>query len=599
MSDDPAHREITHITPLVAAESDYKFNWRLFKRIWRLAKPYWVRKAAWPSWLAMIVLLAYLAVSTVFNVQLAAALRDLTDALVGRNESAYSTALFQFGVFSAAVALGPIAMSVPDTWLGAHWRQWLTTRLVDQYLEERTYFDIALFDDLDNPDQRIQETVKPFVNSITTFPRSYLMQVVNVVSGVSILSTVSTNLIFVSFAIGTVQVIITLLVVLPTIKMNFVSTVAEADLRYGLLHVRENAEAVAFFHGEVAERDHILKRLATAIKRYLQLTYYVSIVSNGISTFFQVLWAVLPYLLLVPSYLAGEITFGQIAQGAAGSVFIINAIQGMSVVLPSVAGVAPYAIRLAQITERLDALKAGRTVDDGRSVRWETTEDSVELQGVTIETPRGEQELVRDLTMRLGTASSLMIVGPTGVGKSSVLRTMAGLWRRGKGGLFLPSHEHCMFLPQRPYMILGDLREQLLYPHYPEVDDEALQAILERVQLPDLTHKYGGLSVTRDWTRTLSLGEQQRIAFARILVSKPRFVFLDEATSAVDIKTENSLYRMLRAIGCSFISVGHRPSLLDHHTNVLSLAPGGGWRMQLVDDFREEEVRKGTEGQAV
>jgi putative ATP-binding cassette transporter len=173
------------------------------------------------------------------------------------------------------------------------------------------------------------------------------------------------------------------------------------------------------------------------------------------------------------------------------------------------------------------------------------------------------------------------VVGPSGCGKSSLLRAIAGLWDSGAGKLIRPALQHMLFLPQRPYMVLGDLRTQLLYPTLERaVDDSELASALERVNLPQLIERCGGFSVELDFGKLLSVGEQQRLAIARVLLAKPRYVVLDEATSALDATNEQALYELLRSTKASLVSVAHRPELEQYHAQVLELNGDGGWQLR-------------------
>ena len=180
-----------------------------------------------------------------------------------------------------------------------------------------------------------------------------------------------------------------------------------------------------------------------------------------------------------------------------------------------------------------------------------------------------------------------MIVGASGCGKSSLLRAIAGLWRSGRGRVIRPDARQMLFLPQRPYMLLGSLRSQLLYPQQDmEIGDEKLQCLLEQVNLPDLIRRSGGLDAELDWAKVLSVGEQQRVAFARVLLIAPRYAILDEATSALDIANEERLYEQLAGNGTTLISVGHRPSIAKYHPQVLELKGDGGWQLYQTGDYR-------------
>ena len=196
---------------------------------------------------------------------------------------------------------------------------------------------------------------------------------------------------------------------------------------------------------------------------------------------------------------------------------------------------------------------------------------------------------MRELSLAVEAGQGLMVVGASGCGKSSLLRAIVGLWDSGSGKILRPHSDEIMFLPQQPYMLLGSLRSQLLYPRQErQVGDQELLALLERVNLPDLAERSGGLDAELDWEKTLSMGEQQRLAFARLLLTQPRYAILDEATSALDLANERWLYQQLMDGQTTLISVGHRSTLLAYHSQVLELDGNGGWQAHVAQGYRFE-----------
>jgi putative ATP-binding cassette transporter len=584
---------MTDARTIYASPKDYKVTRELLARLWRLAKPFWAQKKHWPWWILAVVLLVTPPSMSWLYYKLAHINADMTNAIIAKERAKYISLFWYTTAVGMGIWLVQAVMNYLQNLLYIRWRWWLSDYMVARYLNKRTYYDIALHEDLDNPDQRIQENVEPVISTIANLPSQILTQVMGLITGGIIVASISKAMTWYVVGYSVLATVVTLLLYTPLIRLNFMNTVAEADFRYGLLHVRENAETVAFYRGEASEHEQIRGRLDTTVRRRLSIVNYL-VVMSGVNQAMSQLWELSPFFLIAPLFFEGKIEYGAIAMAVTAASQMKGALTTLTTFIPTLAGAAPQAVRLAQILERFDQMDAARAKEDIAQIEVGSS-PTVSMHGVNLETPGGEQTLVRNLDFQLGPGENLIIVGQTGIGKSSLLRAMAGMWRRGTGTMTMPPIEECLFLPQKPYMILADLRSQLLYPrarreHFEDVD---LQRALDQVCLPHLLEKHGGLDAVRDWAKVLSLGEQQRIGFARVLISRPKYVFLDEATSAIDVETEGRLYGLISEIGASCISVGHRESILRFHDRALHLRPGGNWEILPAKDVlppRETEL---------
>ncbi len=304
---------------------------------------------------------------------------------------------------------------------------------------------------------------------------------------------------------------------------------------------------------------------------------------------------VLPVLVVAPMFMRGQVEFGVVTQAAGAFAAVLAAV---SLIITQFGGLSSYLAgvqRLGSLWDQLDEHDA-----EEERITFEATnipeENSriVKLDGLTICTPVVMKTLVEKLTFELHKGQSLIIMGASGTGKSSVLRTIAGLWPGACGLLERPAANQLMFLPQRPYMVEGCLRDQLLYP-YPDrgASDEEIREVVEAVNLSDVLERVeGDLDRVVDWNNMLSLGEQQRVAFARLFLRKPKFAFLDEATSALDEENQAHLYQAIKESGIGFISVGHRTTLVPYHDRLLTLDRSGSWEIEDVEAAPDVQLAK-------
>ena len=561
-----------------------RFNLRLFKQFWTIAKLYWGSEEKWKArgflFLLVVLLVAYTGLSVLLNQKQGA----MISALSAQDQQRFwQTVLIFVGILVAYAPLFAGYVYLRDR-LGLLWRRWLTNRFINNYLDNRAYYALNTSNsetDIDNPDQRIAEDVRSFTLESLQFLLVVAGSILQMIAFSNVLWGISRPLVgfLVIYAvIGTV--VTTGIFGKPLVRLNFEQLKKEANFRFSLIRIRENAEAIAFYRGEVQESNQAKNRFMEAFDNYSRLIFW-QLNLNVFKNAYEFVPYIIPAIVVAPSIFSGDIEVGKVteAQGAFMRVFfsvnvIVDRFQEITSFGAGIGRLSSFSEYLAQQADAADAESAETPIIQ------RSEDDRLALASLTLQTPNYQRTLVEDLSIMLSAGQGMLVVGPSGCGKSSLLRAIAGLWNSGDGTVVRPTLEKILFLPQRPYMVLGTLRDQMLYPNTDaEVTDEDLKQILQQVNLADLDSRFGGFGAEKDWAKVLSLGEQQRLTFARLLTNKPAYAILDEATSALDLKNEESLYRYLQSAGTTFLSVGHRSTLVDYHQSVLKLSEDKTWSL--------------------
>ena len=555
--------------------------WRQFLNV---AKPYWLGQDRWRAWGMLLLLIALMLVETEVAVMLNKQTGEMTSALAGKDGARFWN--------SVRTCLLILAFAIPAyafyyymrDLFANYWRRWLTGRFLDGYLEGRKYYELGSNSEIDNPDQRISEDINTFTGRSINFLLIFLGSVMQLIAFSSVLWSISHLLVGVLAIYATAGTVIALYFFgNPLIRLNFCQLQREADFRFSLMRLRENAESIAFYRGEDQERVHINSRFDKAFHNFARLIKSQRTLNLFQRTFSQ-LTLVLPGVLLVERVLSGELEVGQAVQAAGAFTAVLGAV---GVIVDNFESLS----RFVAGTERLQTLSkillpdAPQAIDTTPRIETRAGEQFA-LESLTLFPPQSRRVLIKELSLALKPGDALLITGDSGCGKSSLLRAIAGLWNTGSGVIHRPPMEDCFFLPQQPYLQHGTLRSQLIYPSVESsLSDDELLEILAKVHLPCLADQVGGLDAIHDWAKLLSVGEQQRLAFGRVLLHEPRIAILDEATSALDSSNEASLYGRLRENGATLISIAHRAAVLRHHTHVLRLTGDGGWELHEANGY--------------
>ena len=574
----------------------------------RIAVPYFRSEDGRAGRILLVAVIALQLFQVWLNVRFNTWYKTFYDALQNKD---WDTFIWQLGVFSVLAAffiVSAVYQIYLQQWLQIRWRRWLTTKYLGRWLGGGIHYRMRLKgDSADNPDQRIADDIKQFINNTLDIGISLLGSIVTLVSFVVILWNLSAStplvigsqsfnipgyLVWAALIYAVLGTWVTHLVGKPLIKLNFDQQRYEADFRFSLVRLRENAEEVTLLSGERAEKERLLDRFGRVVGNWygiMQRTKRLTFLTAGYS---QVA-VIFPFIVVSPLYFAGSMMLGGLMQIASAFGQVQGALSFFVKAYSDIADWKAVLNRLAGFDASMDWAKGL----DTEAPRVQLVSDggtAMAAEELTVSLPTGE-EIVHASGLAIGPAERVLVTGPSGSGKTSLFRALGGVWPFGAGTIRIPQGAKLLVLPQRPYLPLGTLRGALAYPgpddaFTPDEIDDVLDAT-------GLSHLREALDEAAYWADRLSMGEQQRLSIARALLQKPDWLFLDEATAALDEPAEGMLYRLMleRLPDAAIVSIGHRSSLVVFHERFLALKPDGKGRHRLTAVSPDEGARDAEE----
>lgn len=636
----------------------------ILKRFWKVAAPYWSSEDKVQARLRLGGVFALTLATTGISVGFNFLGRDFYNALASKDQEQFTKQLLYYlGAFIGGIPVFVLRDYGRDT-LALRWRAWMTNYYVERYFENRTFYEIQSQSLIDNPDQRIVDDLNSFTGTALSFALALFNATIDLISFSGILFGIYPPLFLVLIIYSIGGTAISVAVGKDLVNLNFLQEKKEADFRFGLARIRENAESIAFYAGERNEIQLLLNRFKRSFENFSKLL----IASRNLEFFtsgYRYVIQVLPAAVVAPMYFSGKIEFGVINQSYSAFNHILS---DFSIIVYQFQALSAFSAVIDRLGEFNDILDKKNNTSEDESAGQDaslisivdiqvplsssggiSSSDAVllEIENLTLQTPQNSMTLIEELTLAVCRGQNLLVMGASGSGKTSLLRAIAGLWKAGRGmirryilavsvegngaisqadkgvgdkaqgpiSMSEAGDEQMMtasntnsdgrgsifFLPQRPYMVLGTLRQQLLYPTWSDANiiaeasnekgfwslpqtlsqdssfvretpsDEQLMQALQKVNLGHLLDRCEGLDSQVEWASVLSLGEQQRLAFARLLLACPMLALMDESTSALDEENEAALYHLVYAAGITYISVGHRSSLRKFHSVKLTL----------------------------
>lgn len=561
---------------------------RLVGDIWRLSIPYFRSEDRGPGLLLLAAVIAIELSIVLINVLINQWNARFFNALQDHNWNSFVSEIWIFSGLAAIFVVLAVYQLYLNQWLQIRWRTWMTKNYLDRWLAHSAHYRMQLLGDAaDNPDQRIAEDINQFIENTLLITVRLLGAIVTLFSFLAILWSLSEAapltlfgspinipgyLVWAALIYSVIGTALTHWVGWPLAALHFQQQRYEADFRFNLVRVRENSEQIALLRGETAENSRLGDRFGYVVRNFMQLMSRQKKIIFVQASHTQAA-QVVPYVLVAPAYFAGSVQLGTLTQTASAFGSVQESLSFFVTVYRTVAEWAAIIERLSGFNRSLDnaeAMQAAAKI----TVTPDAAAKSVRIDDLSIDRPDGK-DLLTPSDAEIQPGEHVLLSGPTGAGKSTLFRAIAGLWPFGKGRVSIPANARIMVLPQRPYFPVTTLALALSYPaDAGTFDDATLTEALRAVGMPGLVER---LHEEAHWNRILSLGEQQRLGIARALLQAPDFLFLDEATASLDEPSEAKLYALLheKLKGTTIVSIGHRSTLTALHGRHITLKRDG------------------------